>query len=223
MSSSSKRKFDAFKSTGGTSNPTGAELKIKATRTIYALDIAALREIATHAYLTDPKIADHIDSKYAAKTAAKPPAPPKNFDAYSKECWHALNTQHKRLKSSKQFEAAGEVLAILEANRRKIIKEAGPDTVWQTRRNALEVLRKICKSIVLCDLQVIRHELMKDGVVLGEFMGTMCKIARGFSKDEREKYDNEGLLEKIEELKEVSDDWEADMPDLEDLLGIFGR
>ncbi|KAH6722604.1 hypothetical protein BKA61DRAFT_569119 [Leptodontidium sp. MPI-SDFR-AT-0119] len=209
MSSSSKRKFDAFKSTGGTSNPTGAELKIKATRTIYALDIAALREIATHAvtnfsnlpilqYLTDPKIADHIDSKYAARTAAKPPAPPKNFDAYSKECWHALNTQHKRLKSSKQFEAAGEVLAILEANRRKIIKEAGPDTV-------------------------IRHELMKDGVVLGEFMGTMCKIARGFSKDERKKYDNEGLLEKIEELKEVSDDWEADMPDLEDLLGIFGR
>ena len=101
--------------------------------------------------------------------------------------------------------------------------EAGPDRVWQTRRNALEVLRKICKSILLCDVQVIRHELMKDGVVLGEFMGTMCKIARSFSAVEREKYDDEGLLEKIEELKEVSDDWEVDMPDLEDLLAIFGR
>ncbi|KAG4432274.1 hypothetical protein IFR05_012241 [Cadophora sp. M221] len=206
MSSSSKRKFDAFKSTGEGSTLTGAEHKINVTRTIHALDIAALREIAIHAYLTTPKIADHIDSKYAAKTAAKPPAPAKNFDAYSKECWHALNTQHKRLKSSKKFEATGEVLAVLEDNRKNFIKEAGPDTVWQTRRNALEVLRKICKSIVLCDVQVIRHELMKDGVVLGEFMGTMCKIARGFSEVEREKYDDEGLLEKIGELKEVCDD-----------------
>lgn len=120
------------------------------------------------------------------------------------------------------FEAVGDVLSVLETSRRAIIKEAGADTIWQTRRNALEVLRKICKSIVLCDVHVIRHELLKDGVVLGEFVGTMCMIARGFSEGERERYDNEGLLEKIEELKEACDDWEVDMPDLEDLLGVFG-
>lgn len=174
-------------------------------------------------YVSNPKIADHIDSKYATKNVAKAAAPSKDFDSYSKSCCHSLNTEHKLLKSSKQFEATGDVVAVLESSRQKIIMEAGPDRVWQTRRNALEVLRKICKSILLCDVQVIRHELMKDGVVLGEFMGTMCKIARSFSAVEREKYDDEGLLEKIEELNEVSDDWEVDMPDLEDLLAIFGR
>ncbi|KAK0106873.1 hypothetical protein ONS95_003595 [Cadophora gregata] len=225
MASSSKRKFDTFNSTGDLSNITGAELKAKAVRTIYALDIAALREIAVHAYVTVPRIADHIDSKYALKPAAKDAAraPAKDFSSFSKSCWHALNTQHKRLKTSQQFSATGDVLAILESSRQKILKEAGPDTVWQTRRNALEVLRKICKSIVLCEVQVIRHELMKDGVVLGEFMGTMCEIARGFGEEERERYEDEGLLEKIEELKEVCGDWEVDMPELEDLLGIFGR
>ncbi|KAH7356428.1 hypothetical protein BKA65DRAFT_579307 [Rhexocercosporidium sp. MPI-PUGE-AT-0058] len=85
-----------------------------------------------------------------------------------------------------------------------------------------DVYSKEC-CIVLCDVQVIRHELMKDGVVLGEFMGTMCQNGRVFSDVEKGKYDDEGFLEKIEKLKEACDDWEVSMPDLEDLLGIFGR
>jgi len=99
---------------------------------------------------------------------------------------------------------------------------AEPGTRWETRRNALEVLRKICKSIMLCEVDVIKHEIMSDGFTLDEFSEDMCELARGMTEQERGKYDEEGLLEKLEELKSLCD-WETEMPSLEDLLATFEK
>jgi len=85
----------------------------------------------------------------ADKTAAARAAPPVNFDSYSKDCWYALNIKYKNLRSGHQYDMTCEVSAVLDHNRRAILKKARPETRWETRRNALEVLRKICKSVAL--------------------------------------------------------------------------
>jgi len=103
--------------------------------------------------------------------------------------------------------------------RTAIMEEAGPETMFETRRNALEVLRKICKSIMLCDEQQIRHELMKDGMVLGEFAESMTELANGMTKEEREKYKDEGLYEKLVELQGECES--IDMEGLADVYAIF--
>jgi hypothetical protein len=66
----------------------------------------------------------------------------------------------------------------LESAREAILEKAGPNTKGETRRNALEVLRKISKSIMLCDEHITRHEIMKDGVELGYFAEAMTKQRR---------------------------------------------
>ena len=100
------------------------------------------------------------------------------------------------------------------------MEKAGPETRWETRRNALEVLRKICKSIILCTDQQIRHEIMKDGDVLGGFCTAMVGLARGMTDEEREKYKKEGLYEKLEELRGLCD-WEVEMIGLDELYEVF--
>jgi hypothetical protein len=132
-----------------------------------------------------------------------------------------MNSKHKRLKSSQQFERMGDVMAILRRSREEIVERAERGTRWETRRNALETLRRICKSVMLCDEQLIRHELMKDGVVLAEFMGDMIVLAQGMTESEKERYDEAASLEKLVELREHCD-WEVHIPGLEVLLNVFG-
>ncbi len=73
-------------------------------------------------------------------------------------------------------------MAELGDARKSIMEEAGPVTRFETRRNALEVLRKISKSVMLCQEQEIRHELLKDGVLLAEFADIMLRLAKGMTK-----------------------------------------
>lgn len=154
-----------------------------------------------------------------AKAAGKVVEQPPNFDSRSKECWHALNTEYKRLKPSQQVMKVGSVVRVLKEGREDIVARAdiARPTRWETRRNALETMRKICKSVVLCDLPVIKKEIV-NGEVLGEFMGDMVKLAVNMTKRERQLYEEEGLLEKLVEMRE----WEMEMPRLETLLDIFG-
>lgn len=102
------------------------------------------------------------------------------------------------------------------------MKEASPNAKYETRRNALEALRRICKSIMLCDETQIRHELMKDSVELGDFAAAMTTIAARMTEAERGRYKKEGMYEKLEELQRYCD-WETDMEGLADLLAVFER
>jgi len=71
-----------------------------------------------------------------------------------------------------------------------------------------------------CDEQVIRHEIMKDGVELGYFADAMVGLARGMTENEREWYKEEGLYEKLVELQ-TECDWETDMEGLRELYETF--
>lgn len=73
---------------------------------------------------------------------------------------------------------------------------------------------------MLCDEQLIRYEVMKDGVTLAEFGEDMITLATGMTDRERTRYDDEALLEKLVELKGLCE-WETDCPELQLLLDIF--
>jgi hypothetical protein len=75
----------------------------------------------------------------------------------------------------------------------------------ETRRNALEMLRKISKSIMLCEEPLIRHELMKDGICLSGMADNMLELAEGMTADERDRYKEEGLYEKLVNLEQECD------------------
>lgn len=145
--------------------------------------------------------------------------PPVEFDQYSKNCWYTLNKKYARMKGSKQFMLIWEISAELSGGREAIMNEAAPDMRFETRRNALEVLRKICKSVMLCDERQIRHELMKDGMLLEEFAESMLELAKGMTVEERQRYKDERLYEKLVDLRNECD--EIDMEGLADVYAIF--
>jgi len=174
----SKRDFNEFSTTA--SNPTmlpeQSSKKPRYTKTIpdhtlwslindmpAYLRQGALYEICK-ANPTSAAYVQELRKKHLAdKAAAARAAPPVNFDSYSKNCWYTLNIKYRNLRSS----------------RRAILKKARLDTRWATRRNALEVLRKICKSVVLCDVQVIQHELMNSTCEIYNFAESMTRLAKG--------------------------------------------
>ncbi|KAI9051985.1 hypothetical protein LZ554_004239 [Drepanopeziza brunnea f. sp. 'monogermtubi'] len=164
----------------------------------------------------NPNLAALVQSAHDARLAEEAARPPVNFDHYSRDCWYTMNKKYKRLSCSKQFEMMGDVCQVLDESREAIVAAAGPDVRWETRRNALEVLRKICKSIALCDEPQIRHELTKDGFMLGQFADSMQELARGMNEEEKERYKAEGLYEKLVDL---SNDCGPD--DMEGLPAVF--
>lgn len=69
-----------------------------------------------------------------------------------------LNKKYAKLRPSQQFGMTGDIMQELSEAREEIMGKAGKETRFETRRNALEVLRKICKSVMLCEEQQIRNE-----------------------------------------------------------------
>jgi hypothetical protein len=226
---SSKRSFETFAGPNGTISSVQTDVPaLKKARAdnnvnlwemITKLDATTTRSLLHHFCTQDPSLAAHVESAHRSRLAKEATKAPVEFDRYSKSCWHALNSQYRGMRSSKQFEAMGDIIGTLDSSRRAIMKAATPDTRFETRRNALEVLRKISKSVMLCDEQQIRHEIMKDGMTLGEFADSMVELAGGMTVEEREKYKKEGLYEKLVDLQNECDD--VDMEGLQEVYAIF--
>jgi hypothetical protein len=222
----SKRTFESFaEANGPESSSAGASSKkpraddAALLNAILKLPIERIQPILYAICHEDPKYAAVVQSSYKTFLAKEASKPPVNFDHYSKECWYTLNKKYARLSCSAQCDMAGEIESILVDAKNSILEEAGPDTRFETRRNALDVLRKICKSVMLCDERQIRHELMKDGVLLGEFANAMLKFAKGMTEEERERYKEEGLYEKLVDLQTECES--IDMEGLAEVYAVF--
>ncbi|CAG8972155.1 hypothetical protein HYALB_00009703 [Hymenoscyphus albidus] len=229
---SSKRTYDNFSMPNGNEAPSYPSPSKKSRVTsdsdstplwemITGLQPLELSTILYNICSEDPSRADLVRSAYAARLVEERRRPPVNFDYISKDCWHTLNMKYKRLSASKQCDMMGDIGAVLRKSIKSVSEKAGPETRWETRRNALEVLRKISKSIMLCDERQIRHELMKDGCTLASFADAMLELAQGMSSEERERYKDEGLYEKLVELQTECEEWSINMPGLEDIYGVF--
>ncbi|KAE9366729.1 hypothetical protein N431DRAFT_429535 [Stipitochalara longipes BDJ] len=214
----SKRTFDSFTEANGTSSSSKKPRVNAATllNTIRALPTETTQTLLHEFSQHDPMIAARIQDTFKAHLAKLAAKPPLNFDHYSKECWYTLNKKYARLRPSQQYGMMGDIMGELSDARTAMMEKAGPETRFETRRNALEVLRKICKSIMLCDEQQIRHELKKDGMVLGEFAESMMDLANGMTREERAKYKEEGLYEKLVELQ-----GECESSDMEGLADVY--
>ncbi|TVY93520.1 hypothetical protein LAWI1_G002990 [Lachnellula willkommii] len=232
MPNTSKRTFNDFSEANGTasslSNVLPSSKRSRAAEPNKALwdQICKLPPQATQKVLYEicmqnPTASAFVQSADTARLAEESNKPPVNFDSYSKDCWHTLNTKYQRLSDGKQYQAMGDIYSVLSDSREAIMRKAGPDTKWGTRRNALEVLRKICKSIVLCNEQQIRHEILKDGYVLMGFTDSMLELATAMSQEERDEYKQEGLYEKLVDLQSDCDDWETDMGGLGEIYELF--
>ncbi|CZR59529.1 uncharacterized protein PAC_09423 [Phialocephala subalpina] len=218
----SKRSFAALETLADHTSDESGHRRTQARHIIHDLDITALREIALYAYTSNTEIATYIDSKYAT-ISRKPPEPPKSFHSYTESCWEMLNVTYPALKAASDstlYELRRRVLDVLEENRCAIIDFAGPKALWETRRNALEALRKICRNILLCVDENLQLDIVEDGKTLPEFASAMCRIADGMTKEERTRYQDEGLCDKLSQLKDECD-WVINVPALEKLLDIF--
>jgi hypothetical protein len=187
---------------------------------VTALPLATTQAILFQICHDNPSLSASVVEAHNTQLAAERAKPAISFDTYSKSCWYTLNKKYKRKSSSAQYDLVGDVMEELESAREAILEQAHANTKWETRRNALEVLRKISKSIMLCEEQVIKHELMKDGVQLGCFADAMARLAREMTEQERNRYKQEGLYEKLVELQTLCD-WETDMEGLRELYEIF--
>ncbi|KAF4632085.1 hypothetical protein G7Y89_g6045 [Cudoniella acicularis] len=229
-SSSTKRSFDTYAEDDGNEPSSSSTLPLpKKTRSdadpaLWDM-ISSLPPLTTSTILwqicaQDPKLAELVKTAHDSHLAEEASKPPENFDNYSKDCWHTLNMKYKRMSSSKQYNMMGDIVAVLDRSREAIMDKAGPDTRWETRRNALDILRKISKSIMLCEEQQIRHELMKDGYALQQFADSMLELTNGMTEEEKDRYKDEGLYEKLVDLQNECD-WETDMEGLRDVYEAF--
>jgi hypothetical protein len=74
---------------------------------------------------------------------------------------------------------------------------------------------------MLCNEPQIKHEILKDGYVMGLFTDGMLELAKAMSEEERDKYKEEGLYEKLVDLQSDCDDWETDMEGLREIYELF--
>jgi hypothetical protein len=231
----SKRTYGQFAEPNGTNSslqPTKKPCQTTAIQdpsllsTVKALDPAAkdvlLIEFALQSAGNKEKVCGAYQTQLKVEAAKRAAAPPVNFDHYSKSCWYTLNKTYSRMRPSQQFMMVGDISSELDDARDRILEQAGPDTKFETRRNALEVFRKISKSIMLCNEQQIRHEVMKDGQTLGAYADGMIQLANGMTVEERERYREEGYYEKLEDLQNECD-VDTDMPDLKEVYAIFAE
>lgn len=141
-----------------------------------------------------------------------------DFDHYSKSAWRELNISYKGLSGSKEYNMAGNVQNSLSEIIDSITKKLYSNSSFETKESALSTLRKIGKSVFLCDLPYIRKEV-RNSSILGELEDGMLKAMECMSADERGRViEEEELVEKIEELKGLSD---GEMEGLDGVLTLL--
>ncbi|WWC61973.1 uncharacterized protein I303_104559 [Kwoniella dejecticola CBS 10117] len=102
---------------------------------------------------------------------------------------------------------SGEVSEVLESACGTILKGVTESPRYESKLSGLETLRKISKSILLCDLGQIRHEIMGGGSqTIDVISNAMVSILNTLNDGEREKFGQEEEL--IKGIKWVNNEME---------------
>lgn len=80
-----------------------------------------------------------------------------------------------------QSDNLGHVLIELEAARDDIVESAGPTATWETKIKALDALRKICSSIMACEVRYIRDEILQYTDEMDCYVQAMVEVAQGMT------------------------------------------
>ena len=84
-----------------------------------------------------------------------------DFDHHSKEVWYVLNKKYRKASGSTQYDLAGDAYGEITSGIDDIANQYKSHASFGTKCNAIETLRKICKSIALSDNSVTGHEVRK--------------------------------------------------------------
>ncbi|WVW84138.1 hypothetical protein I302_106167 [Kwoniella bestiolae CBS 10118] len=102
----------------------------------------------------------HHQAYLSSLEDARRKAPPKDFDHLSKSVWKELNITHRKLRPSQQFEVIGDIQEVIEDAIKTILRGCKDSPRVETKLSALETLRKIGKSMILCDEGEIRKGII---------------------------------------------------------------
>ncbi|KAK7756106.1 hypothetical protein SLS62_002049 [Diatrype stigma] len=147
-----------------------------------------------------------------------------DFDRYSKNAWHVLNSKYARLSGSREYEMAGDAETEVERMLETILEQTTPHSSYGTKKSAAETMRKIFKSVCLAD-GVIGHEIHQgcagwDEMLADVLLDRMDNADRGQLVSE----ENGAWLDKFRSLVSLADDYcmfENLHGVLEELDGLF--
>lgn len=169
---------------------------------VNSIDPKTISDLLIAAAKAYPDVASHVQRE-VDRIAAFERAKFIDFDYLSKSAWKTLNVTYARMKGSHAFDMSGEAAASIEGCVKTIRTDCPKTASFQTKKSALETLRKIGKSICLSD-GVVGHEIKKDYQWGGEFVPTMLRIAETLTYEEKERL-RPWCDDKLVELKGMAD------------------
>ncbi|CCX10097.1 hypothetical protein FPQ18DRAFT_345223 [Pyronema domesticum] len=137
-----------------------------------------------------------------AAEIAKHNAKREDFSGYSKSVWRQINIEHRSARDSKLYEVAWEVSSeVSNTLKQSILSKVHKESSYHTKRSALETIRKIVKSCMMCELPYIDRGLA-DKDMLELYMAAMWTVAVKMSEQERHLFldDNPDWEAKCREL-----------------------
>lgn len=165
---------------------------------------AELRQLLRFAVQKHPSLAADITSEYAQK-ASLGASKTINFVHYSNSVWHTLNSK-QHLDPAKGRQYADKAVQRIANDISSIASQVQRESSLVTKKNALEALRKIGRSVCLATGGV--GERVKN--VLGSdrmFVDAMIKVADSFTEDDRRTLWAGGsgteIVKRLEQLDEL--------------------
>ncbi|RYC61651.1 hypothetical protein CHU98_g4569 [Xylaria longipes] len=151
---------------------------------ISQLEDGALRHMLNSLAMTSPSVRNAITVHYQQLMRTRRSVV-LDFDGYSKEAWHVLNTSsYTEGSGSKQYnsswEAKSEVCDCITA----IGEQTRAESSYGTKLSALETLRKIARTVLLADDTLgheVRKQFQEDSCIADE----MLRIAQSMSPEEQ--------------------------------------
>lgn len=106
------------------------------------------------------------------------------FEHHADSLWKEINIRHDKLGGSKQYGLAGDVIQDVKDSLETIGNEVRPISSWETKRSAMETLRKITR-VILDSSGVIADEIKKDFRYDSSVNKAFLKVVRTMSTEER--------------------------------------
>ncbi|KAF1960077.1 hypothetical protein CC80DRAFT_489303 [Byssothecium circinans] len=167
---------------------------------------ALLKRMMLQLAISDTHTATYVSQNYV-NLLAREQARVIDFDHYSKDVWHKLNSDYEHLSGSKAYDISWDVQSAIVARINKIGSKAGNEhTSFGTKRSGLETLRKIGKTICLSSNDTLGHEVQKQFGHETSLEDAMYTIVEAMSEEQRERmcevHDGRStFLEELVELK----------------------
>ncbi|KAL9115577.1 MAG: hypothetical protein Q9187_007268 [Circinaria calcarea] len=174
----------------------------KIEKLIQGFDEKTVRQLLLSAALDFPSLTTELEAKQATIVQAQS-AKVINFNRYSEDVLNEL-ASGDGLKGSKQFELSGKVCRAITETIGEIRAQCPRYSSFETKRSALETLRKIGGSICCGDGDTLGSEVIKWFQYDSCLEDTMLEIVKGMTEEEKERMrtSSESFVDELSDLIE---------------------